>query len=363
MASYQPQRERNDFQPSDRGERGDFRDRGDRYDRDRERPSNYGQSDGMRSSFVPASAGEPEFSSFEEAEAAFFKCMKRYNVQPDWTFKQMVDACVKDPQYRSIKDPKDRQTAFEKYQIEFRLQDKEREKERVAKLRQGFQNMLKSHPEIKHYTRWKTARPIIEGETTFRSTDDETERRQLFTEYIGELREAHSRQEAANRKSALDDLTGLMKELVLDPYTKLSEAQKLLEADVRFANDDKFRSLQKVDVLTVFADHIRAIERHAVDERQLQKAQKTRVERKNRDHFKTLLGELRTKGLIKAGARWMDIFPYLVVDPRYDAILGQTGSTPLDLFWDVVEEEEQVFRSQRNEVLDILDVSPAIVIA
>lgn len=353
MTQFQPQRERNDFQ--DRGDRGDFRDRGDRYDRDRERPSAYGQSDGVRSSFVPAAAGEPEYSSYEDAEAAFFKCMKRYNVQPDWTFKQMVDACVKDSQYRSIKDPKDRQVAFEKYQIEARLQDKEREKERVAKLRQGFQNMLKSHPEIKPYTRWNTARPIIEGETTFRSTDDEAERRQMFTEYIGELREAHLRQEVATRKSALDDMTGLMKELVLDPYTKWSEAQGLLEGDKRFGNDAKFKSLQRVDILTVFADHIRAIERHAVDARQLQKAQRTRVERRNRDNFKALLGELRTQGLIKAGTRWMDIYPHVVSDPRYDAILGQTGSTPLDLFWDVVEEEEQIFRSQRNEVLDILD--------
>jgi hypothetical protein len=37
-------------------------------------------------------------------------------------------------------------------------------------------------------------------------------------------------------------------------------------------------------------------------------------------------------------------------------MLGQPGSTPLDLFWDVVEEEERALRSTRNDVLDVLDV-------
>jgi hypothetical protein len=35
-------------------------------------------------------------------------------------------------------------------------------------------------PVFKYYSRWKTIRPIIEGETTFRSTNEESERRQLF---------------------------------------------------------------------------------------------------------------------------------------------------------------------------------------
>ena len=44
-------------------------------------------------------------------------------------------------------------------------------------------------------------------------------------------------------------------------------------------------------------------------------------------------------------------------DDRYQAILGQPGSKPIDLFWDMVEEEERALRSTRNDVLDVLDVS------
>jgi pre-mRNA-processing factor 40 len=35
---------------------------------------------------------------------------------------------------------------------------------------------------------------------------------------------------------------------------------------------------------------------------------------------------------------------------------GQPGSTAMELFWDVVEEEERALRSTRNDVLDVIDV-------
>ena len=116
--------------------------------------------------FVPANT-DPEYATFEEAEAAFLKLLKRNNVSPDATWEQTLKSIIKDPQYRALKDPKDRKAAFEKYAVEVRLQDKEKAKERLEKLRTDFATMLRSHPEIKHYTRWKTARPIIKGETIF----------------------------------------------------------------------------------------------------------------------------------------------------------------------------------------------------
>ena len=53
----------------------------------------------------------------------------------------------------------------------------------------------------------------------------------------------------------------------------------------------------------------------------------------------------------------MNICPLIEEDPRYLGILGNSGSTPLDLFWDMVEEEERSLRGPRNDVLDVLDVS------
>lgn len=300
---------------------------------------------------------EPEYSSIEEAEGAFMKMLKRHNVQPDWTWEQTMRTTIKDPQYRSLKDPRDRQAAFEKYAVEVRAQEKDRAKERFAKLRADFNTMLQRHPEIKHYSRWKTIRPIIEGETTFRATSDESERRQLFEEYVVELRKSHVEQEASKRKAAMDELVNILNGLDLEPYTRWSEAQAVIESNDKVQSDDKFKSLSKSDILTAFENHIKSLERTFNDARQEQKAIRARKERRAREQFVDLLKELRSQGKIKAGSKWMNICPLVQNDPRYQGMLGQSGSTPLDLFWDMVEEEERSLRGPRNDVLDVLDVS------
>ena len=335
------------------------RDRDDYPERlgpDRQIGYGHGDANGTRGSHYSSQQTDPDYSTFEEGEAAFIKLLRRANVQPDWTWEQTMRATIKDPQYRALKDPKDRKAAFEKYAVEVRLQEKDRAKERLAKLRADFDTMLRSHPEIKHYTRWKTARPIIEGETIFRSTNDDTERRQLFEEYIIELKKTNVEREVTTRKAAMDELVGILKALNLEPYTRWSEAHGIIQSSERFQGDDKFKTLSKSDILTAFENHIKSLERTFNDARQGEKNMKARRERQNRDRFLALLNELKGSGKIRAGTKWMQILPMIEEDSRYTAMLGQSGSTPLDLFWDMVEEEERALRIKRNEVYDVLEV-------
>jgi pre-mRNA-processing factor 40 len=342
FSSYPQQREREDY---DRG----YSDRRGGY--------NSVDTNGLAAAPMLGTPAEPEYGSLEEAENAFMKMLKRHNVLPDWTWEQTIRDTIKDPQYRALKDPRDRKAAFEKYAVEVRMQEKDRAKERFAKLRADFNTMLKRHPEIKHYSRWKTIRPIIEGETIFRSTDNENERRQLFEEYVLELKKEHSEQESNKRKAAIDELVNILKSLELEPYTRWSEAQVIIQSNDQVQSDDKFKSLSKSDILTVFENHIKSLERAFNDARQQQKAAKARKERHAREQFIELLKELRSQGKIKAGSKWMNIYPLIKEDTRYLGILGNSGSSPLDLFWDVVEEEERSLRGPRNDVLDVLDVN------
>jgi pre-mRNA-processing factor 40 len=306
--------------------------------------------------FVPANT-DPNYSTFEEGEAAFLKLLRRNNVDPDWSWDQTLRAIIKDPQYRALKDPRHRKAAFEKYSVEVRLQEKDRAKERLEKLRKDFATMLKSHPEIKHYTRWKTARPIIEGETIFRSSNDDDERRQLFEDYIIELKKVDLEREVSTRKAAMDELVDVLQGLDLGPYTRWSEAQGIIQSNPRFQDDQKFRSLSKFDLLTAFENHIKILEKTTNDARQLQKNQKARRERQNRDRYASLLQELKASNKIRAGTKWTQIYPLICDDLRYQTMLGQSGSSPMEMFWDMVEEEERALRSTRNDVLDVLDVS------
>jgi pre-mRNA-processing factor 40 len=305
---------------------------------------------------VPATS-EPDYATPEEAEAAFVKLLRRSGIQPDWTWEQTLRAIAKDPQQRAIKDPKDRKAAFEKYCHDMVVQDKERAKERLTKLRTDFETMLKRHPEIKHYTRWKTARPIIEGETIFRSTNDENERRQLFEEYIIDLKKAYTEQQATMRKNAMDGLIELLPKLNLEPYTRWSEAQGIITSTPPFQTEEKYKTLGKFDILTAFQNHMKILERTFNEVRQEQKSRKLRSDRTARDSFVALLKELRRDSKINAGTKWRHIYPMIENDGRYLAMAGRGGSTPQDLFWDIVEEEERSLRGTRNDVIDVIDVS------
>jgi pre-mRNA-processing factor 40 len=109
----------------------------------------------MLSGFASSDRNEPQYNTYEEAESAFIKLLRRHNIAADWTWDKAMRTIIKEPQYRALKDPKDRKAAFEKYIVELKQQEQEKAKDRITKLRQDFSVMLKSHPEIKYYTRWK----------------------------------------------------------------------------------------------------------------------------------------------------------------------------------------------------------------
>lgn len=344
----------------DRRERQDYpsKDRFDRHDRhDRQDRPSFHDANPVAS---PMAKTDPEFASFEEAEATFMRLLKKCGVLPDWSWQEAMRVVIRDPQYRALRDPRDRKLAFEKYAIEVRSLEKERVKERLVKLREDFGKMLRSHPEIKHFTRWRSARPMLQGETIFRSTSSDSERRQLFEEYIIELKKAHAEKESQDRKRALEDLNDLLGSLKLEPYTRWADARSTIQSHERFKANDHFRTLTQSDILIAFGNHVKALERDFNDLRQKEKVSKVRIERRNRDNFIQLLEELKAAGKISAVTRWAQIHPVIEGAERYVALLGQSGSTPLDLFWDTVEEEEKKLGIPRDDINHVLEVRVSI---
>lgn len=51
--------------------------------------------------------------------------------------------------------------------------------------------------------------------------------------------------------------------------------------------------------------------------------------------------ELKDAGAIKPRIKWKDVYPKFESDERYLNLLGNPGSNPLELFWDVVDGLDQ----------------------
>lgn len=123
----------------------------------------------------------------------------------------------------------------------------------------------------------------------------------------------------------------------------------------RYQNDPVFRALHKVDVLLAYEKHLQYLEGQRQSEKRKETGSEKRDDRKARDGFRQLLQEKLHTGALGAGTKWQDFVPQIEDDVRYITMIGSTGSSPLDLFWDVVEDEESKLRSKRNLALDILD--------
>jgi pre-mRNA-processing factor 40 len=60
------------------------------------------------------------------------------------------------------------------------------------------------------------------------------------------------------------------------------------------------------------------------------------------------------EGNIKARTKWKHIYPSLANDDRYLGMLGNPGSNPLELFWDVVDNLDQKLDAKLAAVNDVI---------
>jgi pre-mRNA-processing factor 40 len=72
--------------------------------------------------------------------------------------------------------------------------------------------------------------------------------------------------------------------------------------------------------------------------------------------WQELLNQLREQGELNALTKWKTIYPMLKDDERYLNMLGQSGSTPMELFRDLVGDLEDIVRHEARIVKDILKV-------
>lgn len=91
------------------------------------------------------------------------------------------------------------------------------------------------------------------------------------------------------------------------------------------------------DMITVFEEYMRDIEREETEKRREEDKQKARQERRQRAEFRQLMEQGRREGWIHSRATWPDVYKRLQGDERLECMLAQRGSTPLDLFFDAVD--------------------------
>ncbi|XP_009952633.1 PREDICTED: pre-mRNA-processing factor 40 homolog A, partial [Leptosomus discolor] len=136
--------------------------------------------------------------------------------------------------------------------------------------------------------------------------------------------------------------------------TTWSEAQQYLMDNPTFAEDEELQNMDKEDALICFEEHIRALEKEEEEEKQKSLLRERRRQRKNRESFQLFLDELHEHGQLHSMSSWMELYPTISSDIRFTNMLGQPGSTALDLFKFYVEDLKARYHDEKKIIKDIL---------
>ncbi|KAH8093749.1 hypothetical protein BXZ70DRAFT_949059 [Cristinia sonorae] len=310
----------------------------------------------LQSSVLPARPNLPDdpviphngFATVEEGEKAFMHLLRKAGVDANWTWDQTMRSIITDPLYKALNTLAEKKAAWQKFTDALRAKEQEERDARLSKLRPAIRNMLKGNPNVFHYTTFATADKLFAQHPIWQQAKIEAERKLVFEEYVAELKQREMQESRAARARAINTVVGLFKRLEVDVLTKWRQAHSMVVESEEWQTDSELQSLPTLDILLAFEDYSRVREREFEEQMRRAQVEKTRKERKAREGFKALLKELVDDGKVKARTKWKQVYPLFSDDPRYLNMLGNPGSNPLELFWDVVDAMDQKLDAKIN---------------
>lgn len=302
--------------------------------------------------------GTPEpklnFKDKKEAIEAFKDLLKERDVPSNASWEQAVKLIASDPRYPQLKHLNEKKQAFNAYKTQKLKEEKEEQRMRAKKAKEDLEEFLMSNEKMSSTTRYYRCQEMY-GELDVWKNVAESERRDIYEDCVFNLAKREKEEGKARKKRNMRELASILDSMVGIEYrTTWQEAQQMLLDNPNFVDDASLLGMDKEDALIVFEDHIRELEKEEEEEKEVEKKRIKRLQRKNRDNFGMLLDELHEQGKLTSMSLWVELYPIISADLRFSAMLGQPGSTPLDLFKFYVEDLKSRFHDERKIIKEIL---------
>ncbi|TPX38444.1 hypothetical protein SeMB42_g06742 [Synchytrium endobioticum] len=248
--------------------------------------------------------------------------------------------------------PEDLKTPLEKALATFHI--KEFATQEGRKERQEFLRLIKENTHHGAIPKYKTLCEGMQDSPFWKSLSDDR-RRYLFREYSEKIRKEQLDHIREVRKQNMDKFRQLLKSIPeVTIETKWKDAQKLYMQHPLYVTNKPLQSMDPIDFLAIFEAYIKEFEMQHHENVRVQRNKRKRMERENRDVYKSMMAQMVRDGKISPWSMWKDIYPIVKDDPRYTSMLGQGGSTPLELFFEVIFDLDMRYKRERKAVLDFL---------
>ncbi|CAA3022543.1 pre-mRNA-processing 40A [Olea europaea subsp. europaea] len=290
------------------------------------------------------------YANKQEAKNAFKALLESANVEADWSWEQAMRVIINDKRYGALKTLGERKQAFNEYLMQRKKLEAEERRLRQRKAKEEFTKMLEESQELTSSTRWSKAVAMFEGDERFKAVEREADREDLFRNYLVDLQKKEKiKAQEEHRQNRLEFRQFLETCAFIKVDTQWRKVQDLLE------DDERCTHLDKIDRLDIFQEYIRDLEKEEDEQKKRQKEQLRRAERKNRDEFRKMMEDHMASGTLTAKTHWLDYCKKVKDSEAYQAVaLNTSGSTPRDLFEDVVEELEKKYDDDKARIKDML---------
>ncbi|XP_039038776.1 pre-mRNA-processing protein 40A-like [Hibiscus syriacus] len=288
------------------------------------------------------------YASKQEAKDAFKALLESANVGSEWTWDQAMRVIINDKRYGALRTLGERKQAFNEILGQKKKHEAEERRVKQKKAREEYKKMLEESSELISSTRWSKAIPMFEDDERYKAVEREKDRKDLFENYIDELRQKERVKAQEQRKQSIMEYRQFLESCdFIKANSQWRKVQDRLETDVRCSR------LDKIDRLEIFQEYIRDLEKEEEEQRRIQKEELRKTERKNRDEFRKLMEEHVAAATLTAKTHWRDYCMMVKDSPPFLAVASNTsGPTPKDLFEDVAEELQKQYDDDKVRVKD-----------
>ncbi|XP_013142827.1 PREDICTED: pre-mRNA-processing factor 40 homolog A isoform X2 [Papilio polytes] len=299
-------------------------------------------------------AQELPYKDKKEAIEAFKELLRDRNVPSNASWEQCVKIISKDPRYVNFKKLNEKKQAFNAYKTQKLKDEREEQRLKTKKNRENLEEFLLSCERVTSLTKYYKCEEMFGNLEIWRCVPD-ADRRDIYADCIYTIAKREKEEAKALKKRNMKMLAQVLENMHEITYCSTwSEAQVLLLENSAFKNDVSLLGMDKEDALIVFEQHIRNLEAEYLQEKEQVKKRNKRQQRKNRDNFLALLDNLHEEGKLTSMSLWVELYPVISADIRFSAMLGQSGSTPLDLFKFYVENLKARFHDEKKVIKEIL---------
>uniref|UniRef100_A0A6P7FXM2 Pre-mRNA-processing factor 40 homolog A isoform X2 n=1 Tax=Diabrotica virgifera virgifera TaxID=50390 RepID=A0A6P7FXM2_DIAVI len=294
------------------------------------------------------------FTNKKEATEAFKELLKEKNVPSNASWEQCVKIISSDPRYETFKKLNEKKQVFNAYKTQKQKDEKDEQRLKSKKYKEQLEEFLLATDLISSSTKYYRCDELFSTKEVWQNVNDQ-DRRDIYDDVMFSLAKREKEDAKNLKKRNMKKLSEVLECMTKINYdTTWSEAQVSLLENSTFKNDVNLLAMDKEDALIVFEEHIRVLEKEYAEEREREKRRLKRQCRKNRDQFLALLDHLHEEGKLTSMSLWVELYPIISADIRFSAMLGQNGSTPLDLFKFYVEDLKARFHDEKKVIKDIL---------